>query len=117
MRAGQVEQPMLCLTARIGDQRRRPAHLLQGGNKRGRIDRAEGDVPRHRQIPLKRSERRLDLLELIDAVERADHLDPAAVGPGGDPIHLVKSVVAILGLPKETGQRIESKTEAVAAAV
>src|SRR5439155_15262164 len=40
-----------------------------------------------------------------------------AVGPGGDAVHLVKGIVAILGLPKETRQRIESQTEAVAAAV
>src|SRR5262245_32244261 len=117
MRAGQLEQSVLSLTGRIGDQHRWPAHLLKGGEKCGRIDRAEGKVPRQRQIPLKRSERSLDLFELPDTIERTHQLDPAAVRSGGDSIHLVKGVVPILGLPKETRQRIEREAEAVAAAV
>src|SRR5262249_41105341 len=57
MRAGQVEQSMFSLARRISNQRRRPAHLLERGEKRGRINRAEWKVPGHRQIPLERSER------------------------------------------------------------
>src|SRR5207249_2204308 len=40
-----------------------------------------------------------------------------AVRSGGDPIHLVESVVAILGLPEETGLRIEGEAETIAASV
>src|SRR5579862_340819 len=46
-----------------------------------------------------------------------DDLDPAAIGPCGDSIHLVKGVVTVFRFPEETGNRIECEAKAVAAAV
>src|SRR5262249_12225818 len=97
-----------------GDQRRWPAHLLQGRNEGSGSDRAEGKVAGNRQISLKRGKRTFDLFELRDAVERPHCLDPASIGSGSDPIHFVKGVVAVLGFPKEARHRIESEAEAVA---
>ena len=91
--------------------------MLKGRNKGGRIDCAEWEVARDRQVPLKRSKRGFDLLELIETVEWPHRLNPTTVRSSGDPVHLVEGVVAILGLPKETGHRIECEAEAVAAAI
>src|SRR5258708_1209972 len=70
VRAGKDEQSMPRLAGRVGDERRWPAHLLQGRDECGWIDRTEGDVPCDRQVALKRSEPGFDLLELADAVQR-----------------------------------------------
>src|SRR5690349_1173667 len=94
-----------------------PAHLLQSGNKGGRIDGAEGEVTGHRQVPLKRCKRGFNLFEVGYSTERSHDLDPAAVGAGSDSIDLVKGVIAVLRLPQGTGRGIEGKAEAVAAAV
>src|SRR5262249_3501512 len=65
----------------------------------------------------KRSEGRLNLLELGDPAGRPHDLNPAAVGPGCDAVHFVEGVVAVLRLPEEAGDRIEGEAEAVAPAI
>src|SRR5215813_5216181 len=50
MRTRQHEQLAQRLVRRVGNAHGRPPQLLQGGDKRRRIDRAEGHISGHRQI-------------------------------------------------------------------
>src|SRR5829696_9583451 len=93
--ARQHEEPRARLRGRIRDVRRRPAELL------------EVSAP----------ERRLDLLELGDPLDRACDLHPAAVHPGGDAVELGERVVAVLLQPEAARERVDRDPEAVAVPV
>src|SRR5439155_5420153 len=68
-------------------------------------------------LQISRAIRRFDLFELSHAAHRAHDLDPAIVRSGGDSIHFIKRVVAVLLVPKISRIRIETQTKAVAHAV
>src|SRR5215475_14001756 len=80
---------------RIGDVRRGPTQLLK-------VARAVAGF---------------NLLELSDATVRSHHLDPAVVRSGGDAIHFVERVVAVLLVPEVAGVRIETQAKTIADAV
>ena len=117
VRAGQDDQLIPGLARAVGDPLRRISHLLQRWDEGVRVDRAERQVAALGQVPLHGSEGRFDLLELVDSAGRPHVLDPAAIGPGGDVVHLVECVIAVLRLPQEAGLRVEGEAEAVAVAV
>jgi hypothetical protein len=105
VRAREHEETRERLSRAVRDIRRQPADLL------------EAEVRGGERVRRRRRHRRLDRLELRDALRRAHDLHPAGVEPWVGPVHLAEAVVAVLLLPKGTGDRVEGHPEAVPEAV
>src|SRR5262249_22244225 len=63
------------------------------------------------------SERSFDSFKLRDAAGWASDLNPTTIGPGGNAIHFVESIVTVLRFPQEGAEPIKRQAETVAATV
>src|SRR5439155_15717867 len=85
----QQEERCQRVIRRIGDERRRPARLLQP--ERGRAG--------------------LDALEIRDAPGRTYDLNPAPVEAGADQVDFIEAVIAIFFGPQGAGEGVEGRSE------